>query len=56
MDENINIIEARQERMVSPLSGENQTVRIAYFLKRYIKQHSYSLPPNFFISSQTITN
>jgi len=56
MDENINIIEARQELMVSPSSGENQTVSIAYFLKPCIKQHFYSLPSHFSISSQTITN
>jgi len=56
MDENINIIETRQELMVSPSSGENQRVKTAYFLTPCIKQHSYSLPPHFSISFQTITN
>ena len=56
MEENINIIEARQELMVSPSSAENQTFRTAYFLKPCNKEHSYSLPPHFFISSQTTTN
>ncbi|WJX37757.1 hypothetical protein P8452_25490 [Trifolium repens] len=56
MDENNNtIIEARQELMVSPSSGQNQILRTAYFLTPPSIKDSHFLPPHFTISSQTTT-
>ncbi|XP_058784202.1 uncharacterized protein LOC131658972 [Vicia villosa] len=52
MDDTIK--EAREELMISPSSGENKTLRTAYFLKPSI-HHSHFLPSHFSISSETIT-
>ncbi|KAL5077542.1 hypothetical protein RYX36_016526 [Vicia faba] len=48
------MIEAREEVMVSSSSGENKTLRTAYFLQPCI-QDSHFLPPHFSISSETTT-
>ncbi|RHN67040.1 putative protein-serine/threonine phosphatase [Medicago truncatula] len=51
-----SIIETKEEElMVSPSTGENLTLKQAFFIKSSIK-HSTPPPPLFSISSQTTTN
>ncbi|XP_045824787.1 uncharacterized protein LOC123917173 [Trifolium pratense] len=54
-DDNKTIIESRQELMVSPTSGQNQTLRTAYFLTPPCIKDSHFLPTHFTIPSQITT-